>query len=106
MYTLSFNFSWQKDKNGYNVLRLSNGAKVSIPYKDLLSFQNRTYEFDFKVHNAINYSKLINIRTVIDPETGLPKVETDAAGNEHEVVEKTASNGEGAFLTFYDKSSK
>ena len=101
-----YNNGWQKDGEGNNVLRLSNGAKVQIPINDLLSFQNRTYEFDFRVHNAINYSKLINIKTVIDPETGLPKVETDAAGNEHEVVEKTASNGEGAFLTFYDKSSK
>ena len=108
-----YNNGWQKDKDGYNVLRLSNGAKVSIPYKDLLSFQNRTYEFDFKVHNAINYSKLINITTVYETnEDGslklddngkpIPKVEKDAAGNEHEVVQKTASDGEGAFLSYYD----
>ena len=112
-----YNNGWQKDNNGNNVLRLSNGAKVTIPLHDLLSFQNRTYEFDFRVHNATNYSKLINITTVYQKnedgslkldENGkpIPEVETDASGNEHEVVEKTASSGEGAFLTFYDKAAK
>ena len=112
-----YNNGWQKDSAGNNVLRLSNGAKVTIPIDDLLSFQNRTYEFDFRVHNATNYSKLINITTVYQKnedgslkldENGkpIPEVETDASGNEHEVVEKTASSGEGAFLTFYDKAAK
>jgi hypothetical protein len=112
-----YNNGWQKDSNGNNVLRLSNGAKVEIPLNDLLSYQNRTYEFDFKVHNAINYSKLINITTIYkkDSEGNLilddygrpiPETEKDDAGNEHEKIQKTVSSGEGAFLKFYDVSSK
>lgn len=99
-----YNNGWLKDSEGNNVLRLSNGAKVTIPIQDLRSFQDRTYEFDFKVHNAINFSKLINITTVLDEDGNPVMIEDPLSGNEYEQVEKTVSSGEGAFLKYYDTS--
>ena len=100
-----YNNGWLKDSEGNNILRLSNGAKVEIPIQDLRSFQDRTYEFDFKVHNAINFSKLINITTVLDEDGNPVIIEDPLSGNEYEQVEKTVSSGEGAFLKYYDTAA-
>lgn len=108
-----YNNGWMKDSDGNNVLRLSNGAKVEIPINDLREFKDRTYEFDFKVYNAIDFSKLINITTVYEKDANgnikyddngkpIPEKVKDDAGNEYEKVEKTVSTGAGAFLKYYD----
>lgn len=78
---------------GVQVLRLNNGAKVSIPLKALTATaaQAQTYEFEFKVRNATNYSKLVNYTESVDEE-----------GNP--TITKTVSSGEGAFLRYYDTS--
>lgn len=109
-----YNNGWVKDTDGITVLRVSNGASVFIP----LTLFNRsraipqTYEFDFKVRNAVDYSKLINLETVYerDPETGeiiyedgKPKAKVNALGDEI-VEKKVASGGRGAFLQYYADS--
>ena len=85
-----YNNGWMKDSDNNSVLRLSNGAKVVIPLRDLRSATNRTYEFDFKVHNTVNYSKLINLSTALNDKG-------------EEIVVKTVSDGQGAFLTYWDQ---
>lgn len=120
-----YNNGWVKDADNNTVLRVSNGASVFIPL-DWFHRNNTpgTYEFEFKVRNAIDYSKLVNIETVYqrDPETGnivyddqgkpVPEQEVDAAGNTHDKVIKRISvdeqgnPGRGAFLTYFDSSKQ
>ena len=105
-----YNNGWLKDEDGITVLRVSNGASVFIP----LTLFNRsravpqTYEFDFRVRNAVDYSKLINLETVYEMENG--EIKVDEQGNPipklndlgDEIVEKkVASGGRGAFLQYY-----
>lgn len=109
-----YNNGWVKDANGITVLRVSNGASVFIPLT-LFSRSRaipQTYEFDFKVRNAIDYSRLIELETVYetDPNTGeiiyedgKPKPKLNELGDEV-VIRKVASNGRGAFLQYYADS--
>jgi hypothetical protein len=55
-----YNNGWYKADDGM-VLRVSNGARVEIPMNALFGANNRTFEFDFKVNNPTDYSKLITI---------------------------------------------
>lgn len=74
------------------VLRVNNGAEVHIPLTGILSntsLGSTTFEFDFKVRNAVDYSKLITYNTIVNDDGT-------------ETVQKTiASDGKGAFLTYY-----
>ena len=65
-----YNNGWYKADDGM-VLRVSNGARVEIPMNALFGPDNRTFEFDFKINNPVDYSKLITIT-----QTG-ETVETD-----------------------------
>lgn len=107
-----YNNGWVKDESGITVLRVSNGAQVFIPISLFNSSSSRaqTYEFDFKVRNAVDYSRLINLETVyetdehgeivIDEETGKPKPVLNELGDE-KVVRVVAAGGRGAFLQYY-----
>lgn len=89
------------DSEGTQVLRISNGAKVTIPLQSLsyAQAQAQTYEFEFKVRNATNYSKLVNYTTKLD-DSGNPVVGSEG----QELIEKTVSNGEGAFLNYFNST--
>ena len=57
-----------------NVLRLSNGAKLTIPFDGILQETQPkpgfTIEVEFKCRNAINYSKLLSLQLQKNPDTG------------------------------------
>lgn len=60
--------------NEVNFLRITNGASVKIPIQLMQtdSANSATYEFDFRVRNAVNYNRLINEipgATAEDPTT-------------------------------------
>ena len=67
------------------VLRLSNGAKLTIPFNDILQetlpSTGFTIEVEFKCRNAINYSKLLQLVSYIDPDDGKEKVRKDIVYN-------------------------
>ena len=69
-----YNNGWQLDDDGINVLRLNNGAKVTIPFNGILQETQPkpgfTIEVEFKCRNAINYSKLLSLQLQKNPETG------------------------------------
>lgn len=95
------NFNWAtngwiyNDKEDTQVLRVNNGAEVRIPLEAMgsASAQPRTYEFDFKVRNAIDYSRLV---TYTEKPAGTPD-EPDKTTIEKEIV----TDGTGTFLTYY-----
>lgn len=106
-----YNNGWVKDDDGITVLRVSNGASVFIPLTLFNGSQSRqqTYEFDFRVRNAVDYSRLINLETVyqvdgngdyILGEDGKPLPELNELGDE-KVVRVVAAGGRGAFLQYY-----
>ena len=75
-----YNNGWLKDDENNSCLRVSNGASVYIPISVFNNSvgTNQTYEFEFAVHNATDYSRLIKTETVyltyaqlteIDPDT-------------------------------------
>lgn len=77
------------------VLRVNNGAEVHIPLKAMntANAQARTYEFDFKVRNATNYSRLVQYTAVKDPTPENP---------DREIISKEiVTDGTGTFLTYY-----
>ena len=105
----NFNWSnngWIEDPQEGACLRVSNGASVEIPLTAMTSSKaaDRTYEFDFKVRNAVDYSRLII-------EKAVPKLDEDGNkiydedGTLETVQEKTVSRGEGAFLTYFNPSN-
>lgn len=65
------NFNWYKNGNGWitdnnkTFLRISNGAKFSIPIGDFIfnstasDTKSHTFEFEFKINNIQDYSNLI-----------------------------------------------
>jgi len=59
-----YNNGWLKDDDGNTCLRVSNGASVFIPCSVFSAGGNQTYEFEFAIHNATDYSRLIETRTV------------------------------------------
>ena len=59
-----YNNGWLKDSDSNTVLRVSNGASVYIPTTLFERGIDQTYEFEFAVHNAVDYSRLINEQTV------------------------------------------
>ena len=105
------NFNWAN--NGWitsdqgDCLRVSNGASVKIPITSMSSeqAQNRTYEFDFYVRNATDYSRLINDVEVNEVDE-FGNIKYDQYGSPIKKVEKQVSTGEGAFLTYYDVDAK
>ena len=74
-----YNNGWVKDKDNNTCLRVSNGASIFIPCSVFSAGGNQTYEFEFAIHNATDYSRLIKTETIyltldqlseIDPTTG------------------------------------
>lgn len=61
-----YNNGWIADENKRTCLRISNGAKLSIPIGDVVFAsqndreQSHTFEFQFRVRNVQNYSNLIH----------------------------------------------
>lgn len=100
--TLS-NFNWYNngwiETNDISALRVSNGASVTIPLVAMSSqqAQPRTYEFDFKVRNATDYSKLVNYEELTD-EFGNVIYDEDGKST---VIKTVSTSGAGAFLTYY-----
>lgn len=100
-----YNNGWITDNEGNTALRISNGANVRIPLKsivgqeilntDALGDSSYTFEFDFKIRNAINFSKLITYsERQLDPsEIVDPDITTE--------VVKTAQTEEGVVGKFY-----
>lgn len=111
----NFNWSnngWIDDANEGACLRVSNGASVEIPLTAMISAAaaNRTYEFDFKVRNAVDYSRLIIEKAVnVDKDgnvtTDPDKFAYDEDGTPITKQEKTVSSGEGAFLTYFNPNN-
>lgn len=94
-----YNNGWFNETDG-SVLRVSNGAKVSIPMNALFSADNRTFEFDFKVKYPTDYSKLI---TIVD--TGRFEQETDKDGNivqGNPILESRLDPDPKAFLKYFN----
>jgi hypothetical protein len=60
-----YNNGWLLDENNNTCLRISNGAKFSIPIgpmtlnSNVSGIKKCTFEFQFKVKNISNYNKLI-----------------------------------------------
>ena len=58
-----YNNGWQLDDDGDNVLRLNNGARVTIPFDQVLQVdmpsRGFTIETEFRCRNAINFAKLL-----------------------------------------------
>ncbi len=77
------------------VLRINNGAKVIIPLEAMNSAtaQSRTYEFDFRVRNATNYSRLVKYTAVKTPTEDDPDAET--------IEKEIVTDGTGTFLSYY-----
>ena len=61
-----YNNGWLKDDDNNSCLRVSNGASVYIPISVFNNSigTNQTYEFEFAIHNATDYSRLIKTETV------------------------------------------
>jgi hypothetical protein len=55
--------------------------------------QARTYEFDFKVRNATNYSRLVKYTAV--------KAPTDDDPNRETISKEIITDGTGTFLSYY-----
>ena len=90
-----YNNGWMSVADG-SVLRVSNGAKVEIPINALFnSTGNRTFEFDFKLRNAVDFSKLVTIT-----DTGLK----DADGNP--ILKSSLDKNPHAFLKYYDSDAQ
>lgn len=77
------------------VLRINNGAEVHIPLEAMnnATAQARTYEFDFKVRNATNYSRLVQYTAV--------KAPTDDDPNRETISKEIITDGTGTFLSYY-----
>lgn len=77
------------------VLRVNNGAEVHIPLEAMnnATAQARTYEFDFKVRNATNYSRLVKYTAVKSPTDDDPDRET--------IQKEIVTDGTGTFLSYY-----
>lgn len=90
-----FNNGWIKTISDGVALRVTNGASVRIPLTTMTSTtpEPRAYEFDFCVRNPVNFSKLVD-----------SKMEVQVDGSEKLV--KSVSDGEGAFLKYYDSDAK
>ena len=78
------------------VLRLTNGAKVTIPFNEILQQQKLedkgfTIEVEFKCRNALNYAKLLSLRTV--PKAGQEDVPEDE--RQYEVVKDIQYDANG-----------
>ena len=64
-----YNNGWIVDSTGNTCLRISNGAKFSIPIGQITMNSNTansesyTFEFQFKIRNIQNYEKLISLVT-------------------------------------------
>lgn len=61
-----YNNGWILDENNDTCLRISNGAKFSIPLGNMIlnnpsssAQQSKTFEFEFKIRNVQDYSNLI-----------------------------------------------
>lgn len=77
-----YNNGWMKDEDNNSCLRVSNGASVYIPitvFNNSIG-TNQTYEFEFAIHNATDYSRLIKTETVYLTYAQL--TETDPTTNE------------------------
>lgn len=101
------NNGWKDDDGEGGCLRVSNGASVSIPLKTMMSTRagSFTYEFDFKVRNAVNFSRLIIEKTEqMYDEDGNPMYDEDGTPITSQI--KSVSTGEGAFLTYFNTSNK
>ncbi len=119
-----YNNGWQLDDNGDNVLRLNNGATVTIPFDQVLQQQmpdnGFTIETEFRCRNATSFAKLLtysakdtdmtdeygNIvyetETLIDEETGEPimqvKMKLDDHGNKTDIpLQEVDARGHLAF---------
>ena len=61
-----YNNGWVTDENGNTCLRISNGAKFTIPLKQTKfatqnsANQSHTFEFQFKVRNVQDYSQILH----------------------------------------------
>ena len=100
------NNGWIEDESEGTCLRVSNGASVEIPLAAMSTVKaaSRTYEFDFKVRNAIDYSRLIIEKAVQKVDAnGNPMFDEDGTPETEQV--KTVSSGEGAFLTYFNPSN-
>lgn len=94
-----YNNGWVTNEEDSNtVLRITNGAAVSIPMGDDILNANTldtgaayTFEIDFRIKNAIDFSRLITLTEVKDETTG--KV----------TVEKTVHTEEGVVIDFFDQ---
>lgn len=64
-----YNNGWVTDADGNTCLRISNGARFSIPIGQITmnsttaGSQSYTFEFQFKIRNIQNYEKLISLVT-------------------------------------------
>lgn len=101
------NNGWKDEDGEGGCLRVSNGASVSIPLKTMANTTagSFTYEFDFKVRNAANFSRLIVEKTeqMLDDD-GNPMYDADGTPITSQI--KTVSTGEGAFLTYFNSTNK
>lgn len=90
-----YNNGWIKTTADGIALRITNGASVKIPITTMVGTdaQPRAYEFDFRVRNPVNFSKLVT-STMVKQEDGTEK------------LVKSVSDGEGAFLKYYDANTK
>lgn len=94
-----YNNGWMQDSENNTALRISNGAKVRIPLNvlNIAAATNLTFEIDFKVRNAINFSKLISyVEVPIENPDPLSDVTT--------VVVKNVSVDEGVFGSYYNNN--
>ena len=80
-----YNNGWLKDSDNNTVLRVSNGASVFIPITLFSTGGDQTYEFEFAVHNAVDYSRLINEETVYLKYADLPTTVKEIIVDENEV---------------------
>lgn len=107
------NNGWMEDDEGHACLRVSNGASVNIPLTTMASTKpsSFTYEFDFKVRNATDYSRLIIEKArPVDKDGNFTdnkdEYQYDEDGTLITEQEKTVSTGDGAFLTYFNSTNK
>ena len=85
---------WMLDEENTPILRLTNGAKFSIPIKkdnSLYSLNNMTFEFKLKIRNILEYKKNISVSSTSD----------DIAEAEDDSLSYAYDNENGVCVSYY-----